>query len=185
MTLLIAGVALWIAAHFFKRLLPGVRASMGNAGKGLVAVLTVASIIMMVIGYRAADTTVVYTPMAGMGHLNNLLMVVSLFMFGAGTSRGWVAAKVRHPMMWGMVIWAVSHLLVNGDSASLVLFGGLTVWALVQMALVNRGEGAWDRPEVGPFSKDAKNLVIALVLYALITGVHIWLGYSPFRGTYG
>ena len=88
MTLLIAGVGLWVAAHFFKRVLPGVRASMGNAGKGLVAVLTVASIIMMVIGYRTADTTVVYTPMAGMGHLNNLLMVVSLFMFGAGTSRG-------------------------------------------------------------------------------------------------
>ncbi|PHQ98755.1 MAG: hypothetical protein COB39_07650 [Marinosulfonomonas sp.] len=185
MTLLIAGVGLWVAAHFFKRVLPGVRASMGNAGKGLVAVLTVASIIMMVIGYRTADTTVVYTPMAGMGHLNNLLMVVSLFMFGAGTSRGWVAAKVRHPMLWGMVIWAAAHLLVNGDSASIVLFGGLMVWALVQMALVNRGEGAWDRPEVGPFSKDAKNLLIALVLYALITGVHIWLGYSPYKEVFG
>ena len=88
-------------------------------------------------------------------------------------------------MLWGMVIWAAAHLLVNGDSASIVLFGGLMVWALVQMALVNRGEGAWDRPEVGPFSKDAKNLLIALVLYALITGVHIWLGYSPYKEVFG
>lgn len=185
MTLLIAGVALWVAAHFFKRVTPGLRASMGDKGKGLVAVLTLASVVMMIFGYRMAGSTYVYSPMAGMGHLNNLLMVLSLFMFGAGSSRGWVASKVRHPMMWGMVIWAGAHLLVNGDSASVVLFGGLAVWALVQMVLANRGDGPWERPEVGPFSKDAKNLLIALVLYALITGLHIWLGYSPFRGTYG
>lgn len=185
MNLLITGVALWAAAHFFKRLMPGLRASMGDKGKGLVALLTIASILMMVIGYRAADSTHIYTPMAGMGHVNNLLMVLSLFMFGAGTSRGWVAAKVRHPMMWGMVIWAGAHLLVNGDSASIVLFGGLAVWALIQMALANRGDGPWERPEVGPVSKDAKNMVIALVLYALITGVHIWLGYSPYKEVFG
>lgn len=185
MNLLIAGVALWAGAHFFKRVTPGLRASLGDKGKGLVALLTIASIVMMVIGYRVADSAHVYTPMAGMGHVNNLLMVGALFMFGAGTSRGWVAAKVRHPMMWGMVIWAGAHLLVNGDSASIVLFGGLLVWALIQMALANHGDGAWDRPEAGPFAKDAKNMVIALVLYALITGVHIWLGYSPFRGDYG
>ncbi len=184
MGLLIAGVALWVAAHFFKRLLPRVRAPMGNAGKGLVALASVAAIVLMVIGYRSADTIPVFTPMPGMGHANNLLMLVALFMFGAGSSRGWVAAKVRHPMLWGMVIWAGAHLLVNGDVASLILFGGLGLWALVQMVLINRGEGAWDRPEPGPFSKDIKNFVIALVLYALITGVHIWLGYSPFRGTY-
>lgn len=184
MTLLISGVALWTLAHFFKRLMPRARAAMGNKGKGLVAVLTLASVVMMVIGYRSADSSHVYSPMAGMGHVNNLLMVFSLFMFGAGSSRGWVASKVRHPMMWGMVIWAGAHLLVNGDSASLVLFGGLAVWALVQMALANRGDGVWERPEVGPFAKDFKNLLIALVLYALITGVHIWLGYSPFKGAF-
>jgi len=185
MALLIAGVVLWAVAHFFKRVTPGLRASMGDKGKGLVAVLTLASVVMMIFGYRMADSTSVYTPLAGMGHANNLLMVLSLFMLGAGSSRGWVASKVRHPMMWGLVIWAVAHLLVNGDSASVVLFGGLAVWALIQMQLANRGDGAWDRPEAGPFSKDVKNALIALVLYALITGVHIWLGYSPFRGTYG
>lgn len=185
MSLLIAGVILWVAAHFFKRITPGLRASMGDKGKGLVAVLTLASVVMMIFGYRMADSTAVYAPMAGMGHANNLLMLLSLFMLGAGSSRGWVASKVRHPMMWGLVIWAVAHLLVNGDSASIVLFGGLGAWALAQMVLASRGDGAWERPEVGPFSKDAKNMLIALVLYALIAGVHIWLGYSPFRGTYG
>lgn len=185
MTLLIAGGALWIGAHFFKRLMPRTRAAMGNKGKGLVAVLTLASVVMMVIGYRSTEGGNIYNPMAGMGHANNLLMVLALFMMGAGSSRGWVASKVRHPMMWGMVIWAGAHLLVNGDCASVVLFGGLGGWALVQMALVNRGDGAWERPEVGPVGKDMKNLLIALVLYALITGVHIWLGYSPFKGTYG
>ena len=185
MGLLIAGVALWFGAHFFKRLMPGARAALGNAGKGLVAALTVASLVMMVVGYRGADIIPVFTPIAGMGHLNNLLMVLAIFMFGAGSSRGVVAAKVRHPMLWGMVIWAGAHLLVNGDVASVVLFGGLGLWALIQMRLIDRGDGEWERPDAGPISKDLRNLAIALVLYGLIVGVHIWLGYSPFRGTYG
>ena len=185
MMVLVTGLALWIGAHFFKRMAPNARAAMGKDGRGVIALLIVASIILMIFGYRWAQTTPVYTPMAGMGHLNNLLMLVALFMFGAGSSKGKVASMVRHPMLWGMVIWAVAHLLVNGDSASLVLFGGLGTWALTQMVLVNRGEGAWERPEPGPMSKDIRNLVIALVLYALIAGLHIWLGYSPFRGTYG
>ena len=55
MTLLIAGLILWAAAHYFKRLLPAQRASMGAAGKGIVAVLLIASVVLMVMGYRAAD----------------------------------------------------------------------------------------------------------------------------------
>ena len=40
MTLLVLGLALWIGSHFFKRLLPDLRQSMGNAGRGVVAVLS-------------------------------------------------------------------------------------------------------------------------------------------------
>ncbi|MCV6823599.1 MULTISPECIES: NnrU family protein [Halocynthiibacter] len=182
---LFLGVLLWMDAHMFKRILPQVRERMGNAGKGVVAGTLLLSIVLMVIGYRSAEVIPVYTPMAGMGHLNNLLMLFSIFLLGAGSAPGVVRTKIRHPMLTGVIVWAVAHLLVNGDLASIILFGGLGLWAIAQMLLINHAEGAWQRPEAGTWARDLRVAVIAIVLYAVIAGIHTWLGYSPFLGTYG
>ena len=185
MTLIILGLALWIGAHMFKRMAPGPRARLGNAGKGLVALGILVGVALMYLGYKGADFIAVYTPVPGIGHLNNLMMLVAVFFFGIGSSKGTLADKIRHPMLWGMVIWAVAHLLVNGDQASVVLFGGLGLWALAQRALINRAEPDWTPPEPRGRSADIKNAVITLVIFAVIAGIHAWSGHSPFLGTYG
>lgn len=182
MTLLIIGLALWVLGHSFKRLAPGLRANMGDAGKGVVALASVAGIVLMVIGYRGAELVPVYAPLPGMGHLNNLLMLVSFF-FIAGHLKTRLASKVRHNMLTGVLIWAVSHLLVNGDQASIVLFGGMGLWAVLSMVLISRAT-PWDRPVPGPLKNDLKAVVAAIVLYAIIAGIHIWLGHNPFLGNY-
>jgi uncharacterized membrane protein len=120
-----------------------------------------------------------------MGHLNNLAMLIAIFLYGVGGTKGTLYTRMRHPMLWGTVIWAASHLLVNGDLASVILFGGIGAWALVAMAAINRA-GPWARPVAGRGIKgDAMNLVGTLVIYGLIAGIHVWLGYNPFMGTYG
>ncbi len=185
MVWLVLGVALWWGAHLFKRVLPDQRAALGDRGKGAVALLLGLSVVLMVLGYRAAEVTPVYSPLPGMGHLNNLLMLVSVFLFGVGGTKGLLYPKMRHPMLWGTVIWAGAHLLVNGDVASLVLFGGIGAWALVSMAIINRA-GPWVAPVAGRGLKgDAMNLAGTLLLYGLFAMVHLWLGHSPFVGTYG
>ncbi len=184
MTLLFLGVALWWAAHIFKRVAPATRANMGNAGRGLVTGLVLLSVVLMVLGYRGADFVPVYTPFPGAGHVNNTLMLVSLFLFGVGGTKGTLYPRMRHPMLWGTVIWAVAHLLVNGDRASVLLFGGIGLWALVHMALINRS-GPWIRPINGRGLKgDAMNIAGALILLALIALVHKWLGHPVFEGSY-
>ncbi|NGM47323.1 hypothetical protein G5B31_17435 [Rhodobacter sp. SGA-6-6] len=184
MTLLILGLALWWAAHLFKRLAPGARAGMGDAGRAAVALAVLAAVVLMILGYRAAEFVPVYTPLPGMGHANNTLMLVSIFLFGVGGTKGTLYPRMRHPMLWGTVVWAVAHLLVNGDMASLVLFGGIGLWALVQMAAINR-TSAWVRPTGGRGIKgDAMNLVGTLVLLAVIALVHNWLGHPVFEGSY-
>ncbi|WP_126974925.1 NnrU family protein [Frigidibacter oleivorans] len=184
MTLLILGVILWSAAHLFKRVAPGARAALGDRGKGLIAFLLLLSVVLMVIGYRGAEFRPVYTPIPGMGHLNNLLMLVSVFLFGVGGTKGTLYTRMRHPMLVGTLIWSAAHLLVNGDLASLILFGGIAVWALAEIALINRTP--WNRPLQGRGPKgDAMNLAGTVLLYALIAGVHIWTGHNPFTGTYG
>lgn len=184
MTPLIIGLILWIAAHLFKRLLPRQRAALGDAGKGFVAVVIGLGVVLMVIGFRSAPFVQVYDPLPGMGHANNTLMLISVFLFGVGGTKGTLYTRMRHPMLWGQVIWAVAHLLVNGDLASIVLFGTLGLWAVAEMALINRA-GPWKRPAAGRGLKgDAMNLVGTLVLYGAIAGIHIWLGHNPFLGTY-
>lgn len=185
MTLLISGLGLWILAHLFKRLMPAARAALGNRGKGLVALALLTSVVLMVIGYRGADINPVYTPMPGAGHLNNLLMFIAVYAMGVGSVKGVLGSKIRHPMLTGVVIWSFAHLLVNGDLASLVLFGSLGVWAVVEMLVINRAEGPWQRPAPGPRSKDVKLIGMTFILYVIIAGVHALLNHNPFQGTYG
>lgn len=182
MTILILGLALWYAGHFFKRAAPGLREGMGDAGKGVSAVIILAGVVLMVIGYRAWFSDVAYTPPSWGVHLNNLLMLVSVFLFGLGSSKSPLRAKMRHPMLTGVIVWAIAHLLANGDWASVVLFGGLIVWSVLEMVVINAKEPVYHRFEGGSMGGTVRLLVISVVVYAVIAGIHTWLGYYPFAG---
>ena len=182
MTLLILGVVLWWAAHLFKRLAPGPRAKMGDPGKGLVAVLIVVSVVLMVLGYRAADGTFYWGRDPMWVGINNLLMVVAFYFYAASGAKGakiWLGTKVRHPQLTGFSIWAVAHLLVNGDTPSFILFGGLLAWAIVEILLINAQEGPWERPERAPAKKEVVAIVITLVVVAVVMAIHYALGVTP------
>jgi uncharacterized membrane protein len=178
--LLILGLGLWTAAHLFKRLAPGARRKLGNAGKALVTVAILAGLVLMVIGYRGADYIHVWSPMPWLTHLNNLLMLFAIFLFGMSATTGRLRGRLRHPMLGSVKVWALAHLLVNGDLASIVLFGGLLAWAVVEVIVINRA-GPWiDRPKPGDAKGDIKLVVITLVAYGAISGIHVWLGVWPF-----
>lgn len=181
MTLLIAGVVLWWAAHFFKRVAPGARERMGDAGKGPVALAILASVVLMVLGYRAAEFIPVWEPPAFFTQVNNLLMVLVFYLFGVGATKGLGAARIRHPQLTAFKIWAIAHLLVNGDLASIILFGGLLGWAIISVIVINKA-GPWTRPENTAFAGDAKALVIGLVLMGIVATIHVLVGPNPFGG---
>ena len=184
MTLLILGLILWIAAHYFKRLMPAQRAAMGDKGKGLVALAIVASLALMIIGYRTADFIPVWTPPAFFTGINNLAMILALWVYGSSAAKGakaWPAYKTRHPQLLAVKIWAAAHLLVNGDLASVLLFGGMLVWAVVSVILINRAE-PWVPKTPGEPKRDVIAVVITLVVYGVIVGIHSALGVSPFPG---
>ena len=181
MTLLILGLALWTAAHLFKRLAPGPRAALGEMpGKMLVTVAALLAIVLMVKGFRGADVVTVWSPPDFLTHVNNLLMLLAVFLLGLGYSKGVLRARMRHPMLGAVKTWAFAHLLVNGDLAGIVLFGGMLAWAVVSLILINRQEPVWNRPAPGPVRNDVIYAVVSLVVFAVITFIHNWLGVSPF-----
>ena len=179
MTLLVPGILLWVGAHFFKRVAPDARARMGDKGKGLVALALLVSLVLMVIGYRGADFVNVWYPPSFMVHINNLLMLVAFFVFGLSATTGSLRGKLRHPQLLAVKIWAVAHLLVNGDLASIVLFGSMLLWAGAEVAVINRAE-AWDRPAPGDPKRNVILLVITVVAFAVTAAIHAWLGVWPF-----
>lgn len=183
MTLLILGLALWVLAHWFKRLAPDARAKLGDPGKGVVALLIVAGVVLMIFGYRGADFIPVWTPPAWTIHLNNLLMILAFWIYGSSAAKGakaWPAYKTRHPQLIGFKTWAIAHLLVNGDLASILLFGGLLAWAVSEVILINRAEPDWTPPPKAGAKTYIRLAVITLVIVAIVTTIHTWLGVWPF-----
>ena len=181
MYLLIAGVLLWAYSHLMKRVTPGFRASLGdNTGKIVATVLSIIAIVLMVMGYRSADVVQLWNPPVFLTHVNNLLMLLAVFLVNLGFSRGILRTKIRHPMLTAVKTWAIAHLLVNGDLASIILFGGILAWAVADLILINRMEPEWKRPEAGSAVNDVLYAVASLAVFAAIVWVHNWLGYWPF-----
>ena len=71
---------------------------------------------------------------------------------------------------------------MNGDLASLVLFGGLGLWAIVAIFATNARDGAWAKPAPAPRKKDLILVGITVVLYVVIGAIHALVGPSPFPG---
>ncbi len=178
--LLILGVALWWAAHLFKRVLPAQRAAMGDGGKGAVALALVAAILLMILGYRMTEFIYVWAPPSFITHINNLLVLIAIYMMSPAPKKGRLLHRLRHPMLGGFKLWAFAHLLVNGDLASIILFGGLLAWAVVEVIVINKSEPDWTPGEPGTYGMDAMFFVASIVLLGVIGYIHGLVGPSPF-----
>jgi uncharacterized membrane protein len=139
MILLTSGVLLWSGAHLFKRIAPDARARLGNAGRPLMAVLLLTSVVLMTLGYQQASTTVWWGRQTAWVGVNNLLVYLGFYLIAGSQVGARVVGVIRHPQLTAVKLWAVAHLLVNGDSASLLLFGGLLVWAALRKHAVHGG----------------------------------------------
>ncbi|MBF9046073.1 hypothetical protein LSUCC0031_02995 [Rhodobacterales bacterium LSUCC0031] len=178
--LLIIGITMFAGGHWVRRLAPARRAAWGDKGKGILSLIMVLGVVAMVIGYRNAGFASVWVPPAFMTHIANLLVLIGVWFYALSFINGTMAARVRHKQLTGVKAWAVAHLLVNGDLASIILFGGLLAWAVVSVILINRANRAWDRPQNTSPAKDAIALVVAVGLYGVVAYIHTWLGYYPF-----
>lgn len=183
MLILILGLLLWTGAHYFKRLMPDQRSALGKPGRLIITVAIVAALIMMIAGYRMAAFIPVWSPPTMFTGINNLAMLFALWVYGSSAAKGakaWPAYKIRHPQLVAVKIWAIAHLLVNGDLASILLFGGLLAWAVGSVILINRNEPTWTPPAPAARPTYIRLTVITLAMFIIIAGIHVALGVNPF-----
>jgi uncharacterized membrane protein len=177
--LLIAGLMLWSGAHFWKRIAPASRARFGDKGKAIVAVLSVAAIVLMVIGYRGAEGPVWWGRSSALVGVNNLLMVFAFYLYAASGAKTAITRRIKNPQLTAVKVFAVAHLLVNGDLASFVLFGGLLAWAVGEVILLKRAGVPWSPPPPVPVKKEITAIIATVIVTAVVMGIHYWLGVTP------
>lgn len=180
MILILAGLILWSAVHLWKRLSPASRERVGDKGKAIVALGSVTAIVLMVIGYRGAEGAFYWGRSPAMTGINNLLMFFAVYLFAVSGAKTRLTKFIRHPQLTAVKVWAVAHLLVNGDTPSFLLFGGILAWAVVEVILINRAEGPRGPYHAVPIKKEVTAIIATLVVFAVVSSVHIWLGYTPF-----
>lgn len=180
MFILIAGVLLWSGAHLFKRLTPDLRESMGTRGKGLVALAVLVSVVLMVMGYQQAETTHLWGRHPATVGINNLLMLLAIYLMVVSVLKSALANRVRHPQLSAVKAWAIAHLLVNGDTASFWLFGGLLAWAVLTVILIGKaGKPALPQRSLS-WGREAAALGLTVLVFGLIAMAHKGLGYPVF-----
>ncbi|MBK1687504.1 NnrU family protein [Rubrivivax gelatinosus] len=146
MTQLILGLVLFLGAHsvriYGEDWRTRLRARLGENGfKGLYSVLSLLGLVLIVRGYGDArlDPVALWTPMLWTRHLASLLVLVAFILnFAAYVPGNQIKAKLHHPMILGVKVWAFAHLLANHTLADLVLFGSFLVWALLDYRAARR-----------------------------------------------
>ncbi|MCP5058687.1 MAG: NnrU family protein [bacterium] len=185
---LILGVLLFAGVHTIPSLGASARANFieqrgEGPYKGLFSLALVIAIGLMIFGWRSSLPSLLYAPPAWGRWAANGLMLVGLLLFIASGVPTNLKRFLRHPQLTGVAAWGAAHLLSNGDSRSLVLFGGLGLWAVLQIVLINRRDGDWEKPEPLPFSADLQPLVVGLVVFFIVQWAHPWIsGVSAYPG---
>lgn len=179
MTLLIAGLVLFLGAHTFTTVRELRQLAIGRLGdgpyKGLYSLVSAAGIVLIVIGfgrYRSAGYTPVWSPPAFFHVVTLVLMWISFVALTAAYSPlGKIKSSLRHPMLVGVKAWALAHLLVNGDLGSMLLFAGFLAWAVYDRISLKR-RGDMGAPASGVTAGDAIALVVGSALYAAMWWLH-------------
>lgn len=139
MSYLILGLVLFLGAHSVRIFAEGWRTHalqrLGEGGwKGLYSVVSLVGFGLIIWGFGLArqQPVLLWSPPSGMRHLAALLMLVSFVLLAAAYVPGnRIKARLRHPMVLGVKVWALAHLVANGQLLHLVLFGAFLVWAVL------------------------------------------------------
>ena len=183
---LVLGVLLWSVAHLAPAIAADFRRNVvarrgEGAFKGPVALGVVAAIALIIWGWKTTPPEFLYLPPIWGRHLTALLVLVAFVLFSASHGKNNIQRFVRHPQLTAVIVWGLAHLLANGESRSIVLFGGLTLWAVLEIVLINRRDGARVKPDPVPVKKDVIAVVAGVAVYLVFAFSHQWLfGVSPF-----
>lgn len=184
MGLLITGLLIWSLVHFVPSLATPLKQKyiekLGENGYKLAfTVLILISLALIIFGWRSSVPTMLYVLPPIFRMISILLILIGFILFGASHSATRIKSYVRHPQLTGVIVWALAHLMLNGDSRAIVLFGGLGIWAILEIIFINRREGAWVKPAAPGWAQEFKGLAISIVVFVVVVMLHPYIAGVP------
>ncbi|MGE0212229.1 MAG: NnrU family protein [Parvibaculaceae bacterium] len=173
MWLLAFGVLAFSAVHLVPAV-PAVKARfaerIGPAYGPLFGAASVVTLLLVIVGWRMSSFVPVYDPPAGGRYVTFGLVLLGFLGLGIFLFRGRLRQWLRFPLALGTIAWAAGHLMANGDLASLVLFGGLFVYAAAHL-LLGLAAGIRPTPDVRP-GHDLLSILAGLALFGVFVQLH-------------
>ncbi|HEX2725197.1 MAG TPA: NnrU family protein [Beijerinckiaceae bacterium] len=183
MAILILGLIVFIGAHAFTMARAARARAIARLGegpyKGLYSLVSLIGLVLIVWGYgsyRAGGYIQLWAPPVWTRHLALPLVWLAFVAMVSAYFPGRIRRALKHPMLAGLKIWALAHLLANGDLGSIILFGTLLAWAVVARIAAKRRDEVRDHG--GPVAEPAgwRNDVFAIVIgTAAYLAFLIWL----------
>lgn len=178
MTTMLAGLAIFFAVHLIpvkQALRTKLMGSMGElVYKGLFALVSLVGFYFIVVGKAQAPFISVWTPPDFFRHITMLLVLLAFLILPAAYIPSNIKVKLKHPMLVAVKLWALGHLLANGDLASILLFGSFLAYSVVDRISVKK-RGLAPVAAKHPFWRDALVVILGFVAYGLVAMKHAYL----------
>jgi len=183
MSLLILGLAIFFLVHA-STMARGARAGLVErlgvgTYKGAYSALSALGIVLVVWGfaqYRGAGMTPLYAPPAFGRHIGPLLLLFSFILIAAANMKpGYIKSSLQHPFLAGIGLWAIAHLLMNGDQGGLLLFGAFLVYVIIDLAAAfARGPRAMAAPDWRYDVRAGVGGLVILLLFVFIVHPYVF-----------
>jgi uncharacterized membrane protein len=178
MTILLSGLILFFGIHAIP-MFPSFKASLQShfgemRFKGIYSLVAVSGFLLILLGMSRAEYHPVFTPPAWAPLIAYLAMPISFCLLVAAFVPNNFRRVIRHPMLSGVIVWAVVHLLANGDLASILLFGLFGLYAVIDIVAVNLRSPA-TVPARQPLLKDVLVLAIGFAAFWIVRYYHVAL----------
>jgi uncharacterized membrane protein len=173
LTIMIAGLAVFLGAHVFVTRREQRQQVITRWGEGpyklafsLVSALGLALIVYGFARYRATGWIDVWSPPGWTRHVAVALMLPATILLVAAYVPGEIKRALKHPMLAAVKLWALAHLVANGDLGSIVLFGSVLAWAVYdRISLKHRTDPGGPPIPVGGWRNDAIAVVVGVLAY--------------------
>ena len=176
MVVFLAGLLSFLALHSIRVVAPAWReqkiSSWGlSRYKGIYSLLALASFVLLIWGYGLARQapTLVWVPPRGLRHLAALLTIPAIVLLVAAKGpNNHFRARLKHPTLLAVKLWAFAHLFVGMWLHSLLLFAAFLLWGIVDFRSARRRSGG--TAEAAP--------TMAATVVTLVVGLALWAGFA-------
>jgi uncharacterized membrane protein len=193
LAIMILGLLVFLGSHVFVSMRPQRAAVVARLGelayKGLFSLVSLIGIILIGWGfarYRQMGYIDIWSPPPWTRHVTLVLVWPAIICVVAAYIPGDIKRTLKHPMLVGVKLWAVAHLVSNGDLGSIILFGSILAWAVYDRISLKRRTDA-PAPAVvtgGGYRNDFIVVVVGTLIYFVLGfWFHPWVIGVPVFGS--